>query len=379
MSLCSEADWANLEKYHRVLGISGLGEFSHNELDKALAGKMASVFMGMSRDYDYMSGFSTVKDLETMFQLTYLYFTDIRKDEKNFAMFNNMAENELKNRDLEPSTIFNDSVSLTLGSHNWRSRPFTIESLKQMDYDRILQMAKERTANAAEYTFFFVGNFDEAVIRPLIEQYIASLPGKKGTKPNWVNYDNKPNGVVINHFTRKMEEPKAYASIYWYNKEMPYSLENDIKADLLGRVLDKIYMQKIREDVGAAYTTSARGWASTLGDANFTAINAECPFKPEFAETALQILNDEPLVACKTIDAASLEDFKEMLLKNHQTYVKENWYWVHVLTDYVDQGVDYYTDYEDIVRAQTPESIAAFARQLMSAGNKVEVVMTPAE
>ena len=378
-SLCSEADWANYRMYDVILMLSGLGEFSNTQLQKALAGKEVSVNLGMGGVFDNVSGSSTVKDLETMFQLIYLNFTDIRKDEKNFAMFNNLMETQLKNRDLEPTTAFSDSLSLTLGSHNWRSNPFTVESLKQIDYDRVIQMAKERTSNAADYTFYFIGAFDEAVIRPLIEQYIASLPGKKGMKSNWVTIDNYPEGEVINHFTRKMEEPKAYSNIYWYNKQMPYSLENNIKADLLGKLLDKIYLQKIREDAGAAYSTSASGYSTINGDAPFTAVSAYCPFKPEFAETALQIMNDEPKEACKTIDAAALEDFKEMLIKDYNTDVKENWYWMWVLQRYVERGLDSHTGYLDIVKAQTPESIAAFARELFGAGNKVEVVMMPEE
>ena len=94
---------------------------------------------------------------------------------------------------------------------------------------------------------------------------------------------------------------------------------------------------------------------------------------------ALQIMNDEPKVACKTIDASSLEDFKEMLIKDFNTNIKENWYWMSVLNTYVERGIDSHTGYLDIVKAQTPESIAAFARELFSAGNKVEVVMTPEE
>ena len=378
-SLCDEADLANYKMYDVILMLSGLGEFSNTQLEKALAGKQVSANLSMGTYEDELSGESTVKDLETLFQLIYLKFTDIRKDEKNFAMFTNLMETQLKNRDLEPTTAFSDSLSLTMGSHNWRSQPFTVESLKQIDYDRILQMAKERTSNAADYTFYFIGNFDEAVIRPLIEQYIASLPSKKGVKSNWVTIDNRPNGEVINHFTRKMEEPKAYSSIYWYNKQMPYSLENEIKADLLGKVLDKIYLQKIREDAGAAYSTSASGWCTLNGDAPYTAINVYCPFKPEFADMALQIMNDEPKEACKTIDASSLEDFKEMLIKDFNTNIKENWYWMSVLNTYVERGIDSHTGYLDIVKAQTPETIAAFARELFSAGNKVEVVMTPEE
>ena len=378
-SLYSEKDWANTELLSYITMMSGLGNFSTTELQKALAGKQASAMLSMDSYYDEVSGQSTVKDLETLFQLTYLKFTDIRKDEKSYGQLMTQLETLLKNQGLTPESAFSDSVQYVLNNHNWRSKPFHVEDLQNVNYDRVLQIAKERTANAANYTFYFIGNFDDAVIRPLIEQYIASLPAKKGKKSNWENYDTHPEGEVINHFTRKMETPKANAQIYWYDTTTPYSLENSIKADMLGQVLGKIYLQKIREDAGAAYSAGAYGFCRLRGDRPFTGIMANCPMKPEMAEVALKIMNEEIVTACSSIDATTLKEIKELMIKDHSTELKENDYWMDVLTSYVGRGIDDHTAYEQIVNAQTPESLAAFARQILATGNKVEVVMLPEE
>ena len=378
-SLYGEKDWANTGLLGAAAMMSGLGEFSHTELQKAMAGKQASASLSMNDYTDVVSGQSTVKDLETMFQLAYLTFTDIRKDEKSFNQLMSQLETVLKNQGLTPESAFSDSVEYVLNNHSWRNKPFHVEDLQSVNYDRMLEIAKERTANAADYTFFFVGNFDEAVIRPLIEQYIASLPGKKGKMSNWVNTDTHPEGQTINHFTRKMETPKANARIYWYDTKTPYSLENSIKADMLGQVLGKIYLQKIREDASAAYSAGASGYATINGDRPFTAIMASCPMKPEMSDVALKIMNDEIVEACKNIDATTLKEIKELMIKDHVTELKENGYWMSTLISYVGRGIDDPTGYEDIINAQTPETIAAFARQILAAGNKVEVVMLPEE
>jgi len=378
-SLYEEKDWANTQLLSFITMMSGLGNFSNTELQKAMAGKQASAQLSMNEYTDVVSGQSTVKDLETMFQLAYLTFTDIRKDEKSYGQLMGQLETLLKNQGLQPEAVFSDSVEYTLANHDWHSKPFHVEDLKNVNYDRVLQIAKERTANAANYTFFFVGNFDEAVIRPLIEQYIASLPAKKGKLSNWVNYDTHPEGQIVNHFTRKMETPKANAQIYWYDTKTPYSLENDIKASMLGQVLDKIYLQKIREDASAAYSAGAHGYSTINGDRPFTTIMASCPMKPEMADVALKIMNEEIVEACKTIDATTLKEIKELMIKDHNTEIKENGYWLSTLISYVCRGFDDHTAYEQIVNAQTPETIAAFARQILATGNKVEVVMLPEE
>ena len=106
---------------------------------------------------------------------------------------------------------------------------------------------------------------------------------------------------------------------------------------------------------------------------------AVCPMKPEFVDVALKILNEEMVKACSTIDATTLQEIKELMIKEHNTELKENSYWMSIISSYIDPGIDYHTGYEEMINAQTPESIAAFARQVLAAGNKVEVVMTPEE
>ena len=378
-SLYGEKDWANTELLPLATMMSGLGEFSYTELQKALAGKQASVGFSMDTYEDAFSGQSTVKDLETLFQLTYLNFTDMRKDEKSFNMIKGQVETMLKNRDLDPENVFEDSVNYILGNHDWRTKPFDISYMDQVNLDRMMQIVKERTANAANYTFIFVGAFDEAVIRPLIEQYIASLPAKKGQKSNFVDVESHPQGQTVTHFTRKSETPKAMAQIYWYDTKTPCTLENQLKANILGQVLSKIYLQKIREDAGAAYSAGARGWSTFEGNNSFTAVMASCPMKPEMADMAVKIMNEEIVEACKSIDPTTLKEIKELAIKDHGTSLKENGYWLRQIHNYLFTGTDGLHGFEQIVNAQTPESIAAFAKQLLNAGNKVEVVMLPEE
>ena len=374
-----EADWANLSLMDDAVEASGLGGFNNMELKKALAGKQVHVSQSLGTYTDRISGNSTVKDLETLFQLIYLQFTDITKDEKNYGTLVNAMDMILKNKSLDPDNVFSDSLSYIIGNYNWRSKPFTADDMKLLNYDRMLEIAKERTANAANYTFQFVGAFDEAVIRPLIEQYIASLPAKKGVKSNWVNVADHPVGQTIKHFAQKMETPKTTMYIDWFNDQIPFNLENSIKATLLGKVLNRINRDKIREDAGAAYSIGTYGYSTIQGDKPFTAITVYAPLKPEFTDMALQIVNEEIANACKSIDAASLEDFKKAMIKDHETQLKENSYWSNTISTYALRGLDLNTGYEDFVNAQTPESIAEFARLLLSAGNKTEVVMTPAE
>ena len=288
-----------------------------------------------------------------------------------------MLETSLKNQAMSPDAAFSDSLMATLYCHNPRFRQLKADDLKKANYDRILQIAKERTANAGDFTFTFVGNFDEAAIRPLIEQYIASLPSN-GVKEEWKPVSTYAQGKVENKFTRKMETPKANVYMYWYNNKAPYSLENNICADAAGQILEMIYLKKIREDAGAAYSTGGAGFASLGGDVPFTALVGICPMNPDKCDLALKIMEEEAQNMRKTVDADMLNKVKELMLKRADENAKKNNYWVNVIDNFDEYGVDTMTDYKNIVNSLTPEKVAKFVNDVIfGGGNSVKVIMLP--
>ena len=358
--------------------MSGLGNFSSTELQKALAGKEVNADLSLANTRQYLTAHSTPKDLETMFQMSYLYFTNVKKDEKQFQNLMTQLDMALKNKSLSPDAVFSDSVATTTYGHNPRFNNPQVEDLKDINYDRILQIAKERFQNAAQFTFVIAGNFDEQTIRPLIEQYLGSLPSqKKVEKSKKIDADFK--GEVVNSFKHKAETPKAIAVMFWYSKKLPYTSENSIKASMVGQILSMEYLKKIREDASAAYTVGASAGVSTDDFENNSTIYVYCPMKPEKADVALQIMRDEVQAITKGCDPDKLAKVKEYMLKNHADQLKQNNYWMTTIDMWRYKGVDLHKDYEEQVNAQTPESIAAFVKEVLKAGNRAEVVMMPAE
>ena len=376
--LYGNEDLPNLKMFNDVIGASGLGNFSHTELDKALAGKIASASMSLDAYREYINGSSTPKDVETMLQLVYLMFTNINKDQMSYDNLMQTTEVTLKNRLLQPENVFSDSLTLTLGNHHPRVKPFDLDDLKKVNYDRILQIAKERMANAAAFTFDIVGNYDEETIRPLIEQYLASLPSqKKVEKSKKIDTDFK--GEVINSFKHKAETPKSIAVMLWYTKDIAFTSENSIKASIVGQILSMEYLKKIREDASAAYTVGASGNLSTDDFENNATIYVYCPMKPEKADVALQIMRDEVQALTKGCDPDKLAKVKEYMIKSHADQLKQNNYWLSTIDMWRYKGVDLHKDFEKLVNAQTPESIAAFVKLVLKSGHRAEVIMMPAE
>jgi zinc protease len=378
-SLYGEKDFANIKMFDDAIDASGLGNFSHTELEKAMAGKIASASMALGTERANITGSSTPNDVETMLQLVYLYFTNINKDQESYDNMMKTTELMLKNKLLQPEAVFSDSLTQTIQNHSKRFAPLTMDDLQNVSYDRILQMAKEQTSNAAAYTFTIIGNYDEATIRPLIEKYLASLPGNAKKVVKGKDVDEVFKGEVINDFKRKMETPKAIAVMVWANTDLKYSLENIVRADMVGQILSMIYTEKIREEASAAYSVLAQAGLSRDDHRTTGTVLVYCPMKPEKGDIATKIMLDEVNNMAKSVDLEKLNKVKEYMLKNIDDQAKNNNYWIRAIGRLRDYNVDTHTDYKQTVQAQTPESIAAFMQEFLKPGNRAEVIMLPEE
>ena len=375
-SLYGEADYTNLKVFDTAIGMSGLGNFSSTELQKALAGKNANADLSLANTRQYLTAHSTPKDIETMFQMSYLYFTNVKKDDKQFQNLMTQLDMALKNKSLSPDAVFSDSVAATTYGHNPRFNNIDVKDLKDINYDRILEIAKERFQNAGQFTFVIAGNFDEQTIRPFIEQYIASLPATKAKPEQFKEVITFAKGEVVNQFKVKTESPKATAREMWY-AEMPYTLDNIVKLDAVGQILSMIYLKTIREDESAAYSCGAAGHFNTGTNQPKALLQAYCPMNPDKSELAVRLLHEGIQNMAKQVDADQLQKVKDYMLKQADIDAKQNSYWINTITTFKEYGLDVNTDYKKTVEALTVDNVRDFLNELLKSGNHVEVIMTP--
>ena len=375
-SMYGPADYTNLKVFDTAIGMSGLGNFSSTELTKALAGKECNADLTLGNTRQYLTAHSTPKDIETMFQMSYLYFTNVKKDEKQFQNLMTQLDMALKNKSLSPDAVFSDSLAATMYAHNPRFTELDVKDLKDINYDRILEIAKERFQNAGQFTFVISGNFDEQTIRPLIEQYVASLPATGAKADDFNEILTLAKGEVVNNFKVKTESPKATAYEMWY-ADMPYTLENMVKIDAVGQVLSMIYLKTIREDESAAYSCGAFGRFNNSSRQAKAQLIAYCPMNPDKQEIAVRLLHEGIANMQKAVDADQLKKVKEYMLKQIDVDAKKNDYWINTITTYKEFGLDVYTDYKKTVEALTTDSVRDFLNQLLKSGNHTEIIMLP--
>lgn len=374
-SLYDAADYPSAVLATDVLGVIGLGKFSYTDLQKMLSGKQVSVSPSIGKYSEEMEGSSSVKDLETMMQLVYLNFTQPREDKESFENVKKLMLSQIENVERNPQYVFQDSLVRNIVGHHPKAMIQSKNMFERMDYGRMMQIYKERFANAADFTFVFSGNFDMDMMKKFVEIYIASLPSSKNKEVAENDGLEMVKGHVRKQFVLNNENKLAMLAMVW-NMAMPYTLENKIKISIAGQLMANELLNSVREDDGAAYSPYSVGSFERSYDDNViiqTAFGLNPDKSAKSEQTTINCL--EKLAS--NVPEAELAKMKEYMLKKHGENAVENSYWLNVLTDSAVDGLDMYSNYNDIVNALTVKDMQDFIAKIINSGNRFELLMLP--
>ena len=354
---------------------AGVGDFTATRLRKALAGKSLKLAPSITSEGQRITGTSSVKDLETMLQLAHLYFTAPRKDSMAFEGMMNRNLSLLKNRNASSKVVYNDFLSATLYDHNVRMAPVTVEIAKKADYNRIFEIYRERFSDASNFKTVFIGKVDMAQLRPLLCQYLATLPSThKAEKSNKANVPQivKKNEVV--KFVHKQETPLANVSVF-YTANVPFSPKNDLVLDMLTRVLQIAYTDSVREEKGGTYGVGV-SFNLEKGDNPNALLRISYKSDPKRYEELNPVIYKQLLnIADHGPVASSMDKVKKYLKKQYGQMAITNDYWSYVIWHQLDDDADFDKDYCKMVDNLTAFDVQKMAKELLKQNHRVEVTM----
>lgn len=374
-SVYGDKDIPNFSFLTSAVAEAGVGDFSATRLRKALAGKSLKVAPVINSEGQRITGTSSVKDLETMLQLTHLYFTSPRKDSVAFEGMMNRTLSLLKNRNASSKVVYNDSLSAVLYDHNVRMAPVTKEIAEKADYNRILEIYRERFSDASNFKTVFIGKIDMAQLRPLLCQYLATLPAThKVEKTNKANVAQivKKNEVV--KFVRKQETPLANVSVF-VTGNVPFSPKNDLTLDMLTRVLQIAYTDSVREEKGGTYGVSVSFSLEKEEDPNALVRISYKADPKRYDELNPIIYKQLQNIADNGPVASSMDKVKKYLKKQYGQMAITNDYWSYVIWHELDDEADFDKDYCKMVDAISGEDIQKMAKLLLQQKQRIEVTM----
>lgn len=361
-----------------AVGVGGLGNFSAVDLEKVLAGKKASVSYGIGDKTEAVNGSCSPKDFETMMQLTYLTFTAPRRDNDAFASYKSRNKAALQNMEMNPQVAFSDSVQAGMYMNHPRKVRVKADMIDQMDYDKILSMYNDRFKDASDFTFIFVGNVDVEQMKPLIQEYLGSLPTTNRKESFADNKIEMRQGVYKNEFIRKQETTKA-SNFVLLSGNCKYDLKNNILLDMTSQILDLVYTAKVREDEGGTYGVYV-GNQLIKYPKEKAIIQIIFDTAPEKREKLMKIIFAELENITKIGPSeVDLNKVKEFMLKKHTENLKENRYWLNSIDEYLFTGMNPIKDFAQVVSSITIKDIQKFADDLFKQKNEIEVSMISPE
>lgn len=369
-----DSEMPNLTYLMAGATIGGVAQYNDLTLEKMLAGKTATVTPFIDNDTRGMAGTSNVKDTKTLLELVYLYFTQPRKDPQAFKNLMEQQQEFLTNAHVNPMLAYNDTLHKVAYATN-RMESMNKEQLKRVNYNRIMHIYKELFANAANFKLILTGNININKLKPLLCQYIATLPSNN-TKETIGTYEPKlVDGKKTYIFHKKQTTPTAITTIVIKGK-MEYNNRNELLMDAIGQLLRIVYTEKVREDKGGTYSVQASGDLQHHP-------NDEALLRIAF-QTDPQKYNDLIPIVYKELEKMAtegpsqqdLDKVKAYELKVYNQVLRMNNYWEYVLYTDLYNGIDVDTDFRYIVENMTCGDIRTTLRNLLNQNNCIEVTMT---
>ena len=376
-SVVTDADYRSAQQATSIIQNAGVGSFTRVELGKRLSGKAVSVAPFIDETTEGVRGSASPQDLTELFQLAHLYVTSPREDRDAYESYMRRLENALQNREEDPNQVFFDEVRSTLGNDHPRRRPFTLDELSKVEYDRVYRVYRDRFADAGEFTFVILGATSEEEVQPLVEEYIATLPAT-GRDEEWGNPGvTRPEGVV-EEVVKSGVESQSRTSIIFHG---PYdwSVDENYRMRTMAEVFQIRLREVLREEQSGTYAVGA---FPTLGRypreewilhvAYFSAPERAYELADYVFQVAEEIKNGD-------LDSDYLTRVTEAQIQDYETSIETNTFWRDAIRDayFHDLTAEEVPRIPELAEEITMEEVAAAARRYINEDRYVHVTLFP--
>ena len=352
----------NVRLMDQVVEECAFGGHTHNQLYRVLNGRQLGLVFTLNDANEQLSGGCQSADLETLLQLCYLYFTDVSLDQEAFQALKTRIRSQLSQSAYNPKTIYSDSIGSTIFCGNPMYRSIKPEEVDLLDGERVLQLYRQRIANAGDYNFSIVGAFDIDEVRPLICRYLASL-SDNGVREGLAGYrPAMATGLKDNFFEVPMHNPKTSVFVSIMGDKR-YSYDDEFMMDLVGESVGTALLTYLRHEKHGTYDVATDGTHSIYNDRWM--INYE--FETSTADRDSMLMHAEYAVNAIFYSGVSEDLFskmKERVARQHESVMQTNSYWLRALQQRA-LGIDIIAGFERIYPTLTQDVLNNYIEALM--------------
>lgn len=376
-SLAPDSDYVSARSAGHIISQSGINGISNSGVRKLNMGKTVSVDPGINFYDELISGSSSGRDLETMLQMTHLFFTKPNKDEDLFQAYKANQVANAKNPNLNPFRYFYKQIAVEMSNNHLRAVPLTEEQVSnELDLNKAYNFYKERFANADGFTFIFVGSFEVEEIKPLIKTYLASLPSvpaEHASKDIGLRYTQGNNKVY-----RKGKEEKADVHIR-YNGAAEFSVKEKKVIRALASLVKLNLYDELREKRGGVYGVRVGGFATDV-PYEWYRLSIEFSSAPENVDDLVAAIHKEiNKIKEEGVAEEDLNKVKEAIRLNAKEGLDYNSYWISRLKESYEYDLEpeKILDYNGFADELTAKKLQDAANKYLKKENYSQFILLP--
>jgi zinc protease len=330
ISTVAPEQYLNASLSSSLVGIGGVGGLSPVDLGKLLAGKIAGASAYISTYTHGVTGSATPKDLEIALQLAYLHFTAPNRDPNALGLMKTRLEASLANQAQSPGAVFGERLRAINTVNHYTSKPVRIEDVAKLDSQAMWTFYTDRFSNAANFTFFFVGNFTVDDITPLLATYLGSLPSKGAPDSGAADVHLQFPASVQRETVTKGQEPRAQTVITFFSDtglDEAQTARVRAAADIVENKLRDI----LREELGGTYSVGV-GYSDTSPQPGYGTTTVQFGSSPEnAAKLSAAVMTEVDRLRRDGPTAADLQAVKEADKNDLAQALRQNSYWLNAL------------------------------------------------
>ncbi len=326
-SLVPEADYPDAALLPALIEMGGLGELTPVDLEKVLAGRIASASADMDSYTHGLSGSATPKDLETAFQLAYLTFTAPRLTADGLDLLKRRFAAMLANQQQSPRYVFSEKVRELTTSGHYTARGLTPAAVESLDLEVMRRIHRERYGNAADFTFFIAGAFTEAEIVPMVERWLASLPSTGPRRTAYQDMKLTFPPEVRRAEVAKGKEPASQTVLAFFADTGLNELEMH-RARAAATLVSMRLRDILREQLGGTYGVSVN-YGNTIPQTGYGTITVSYGSAPDrVAGLQEAVIAEVTRLRTAGPSAGDVQKVQELERRELETSARQNAYWI---------------------------------------------------
>lgn len=362
------------------LALGGLGKHSQDELASVLAGRSVGIALGSGAESFASSGTTTPRDLLLQLQAMTALLTDPGYRREGEERFRKGIEDYFATLDATPGRALSTALGGILSDNDPRFSLQPKEAFLALDYAGLKTAIGDRLAKGA-IELALAGDFDEAEAIAAVAATLGALPARE---PEFnLREDARNRSFTANRgqrtLTHKGEADQALVQWIWPTTDDSDHAET-LRLGLLARVMRIALTDKLREELGQAYSPSAgAGNSRTYRGYGTFSLTASVDLA-EVAATRAAVAELLAELRAAPLSADMVERARRPLLEEYDNALKDLGGWINLAARAQSEPdrLERWHAAPGLLRAISPEDLHQTALKWLTPDGAVELLVEPA-